>query len=203
MATSRLPMRHLREIFRQKFELRRSHRQVARSLGMSSGTVAGAMTRAKACGLGWEQIQALGDEVLEERLYGGRSRKRLGRGPLPDPAYLHMELRRTGVTLQLLHLEYLEREPTGYRYTSFCAQYKKWLATSHPPMRQVHHGGDKLFIDYSGNKPSIADPTTGEVTEVELFVCALGASNFTYAEATLTQRVPDWIARRRPARPRP
>lgn len=194
MATSRLPMRHLREIFRQKFELRRSHRQVARSLGMSSGTVAGAMTRAKACGLGWEQIQALGDEVLEERLYGGRSRKRLGRGPLPDPAYLHMELRRTGVTLQLLHLEYLEREPTGYRYTSFCAHYKKWLATSHPPMRQVHHGGDKLFIDYSGNKPSIADPTTGEVTEVELFVCALGASNFTYAEATLTQRVPDWIA---------
>jgi transposase len=83
------------------------------------------MTRAKACGLGWEQIQALGDEVLEERLYGGRSRKRLGRGPLPDPAYLHMELRRTGVTLQLLHLEYLEREPTGYRYTSFCAHYKK------------------------------------------------------------------------------
>jgi len=62
-----------------------------------------------------------------------------------------------------------------------------------PSMRQVHHGGDKLFVDYSGNKPHIVDPKTGEVTEVELFVAALGASSFTYAEATLTQQVPDWI----------
>jgi transposase len=186
-------MRHLREIFRQKFELKRPHREVARSLGVSAGGVAGAMTRANAVGLDWVQIQALGDDALEERLYGGRGGKRKGRAPLPDPAYLHVELRKTGVTLQLLHLEYLEQQPTGFRYTAFCAHYNQWLATQRTSMRQVHHGGDKLFVDYSGNKARVVDPATGEITEVELFVATLGASSFTYAEATRTQRVPDWI----------
>src|SRR5580692_8828558 len=193
MATTRLPMRHLREIFRQKYELKRSHRAVAQSLGLSAGSVAGAMGRAGKPGLDWAQIQTLGDEALEERLYGPRGGKRHGRGPLPDPAYLHLELRRPGVTLQLLHLEYLEQQPNGYRYTAFCAHYSTWVGKRSPSMRQVHHGGDKLFVDYSGNKPHIVDPKTGEVTEVELFVAALGASSFVYAEATLTQQVPDWI----------
>jgi transposase len=193
MATTRIPMRHLREIFRQKYELKRSHREVARSLGLSSGSVAGATSRAAKVGLDWPQIQALSDETLEERLYGPRGAKRIGRAALPDPAHLHVELRRPGVTLQLLHLEYLEQHPTGYRYTSFCAHYSEWVSKRSPSMRQVHHGGDKLFVDYSGNKPHVVDPKTGEVTEVELFVAALGASSFTYAEATLTQQVPDWI----------
>src|SRR5580704_16107174 len=193
MATTRLLMRHLREILRQKYELKRSHRQVAGSLGVSPGTVAGAASRAATVGLDWTQVQALSDETLEEMLYGPRGGKRQGRAALPDPAYLHVELRRTGVTLQLLHLEYLEQHPTGYRYTSFCKHYGAWLATRRPSMRQMHHGGDKLFVDYSGKKPQIVDPKTGEVTEVELFIAALGASSFTYAEATLTQQVPDWI----------
>jgi transposase len=186
-------MRHLREILRQKYELKRSHRAVARSLAVSTGAVAAATSRAKRVGLDWAQVQALSDETLEERLYGPRGGKRQGRAPLPDPAHLHVELRRPGVTLQLLHLEYLERHPNGYRYTTFCGHYSAWVAKRSPSMRQVHHGGDKLFVDYSGNKPHIVDPQTGEVTEVELFVAALGASSFTYAEATLTQQVPDWI----------
>lgn len=193
MATTRLPMRHLREVLRQKLELKRSHRQVARSVGVSSGAVAGAVSRAKAVGLDWTKIQALADDVLEERLYGPRGGKRRGRAPLPDPSHLHVELRRPGVTLQLLHLEYLESHPNGYRYTTFCNRYGEWLAKQRPSMRQVHEGGDKLFVDYSGKKPSIVDPATGEVTEVEFFVAVLGASNFTYAEATRTQQVPDWI----------
>jgi transposase len=193
MATTRLPMRHLREIFRQKYELKRSHRQIARSVGVSSGGVAGASSRAKAVGLDWAQIQTLGDEALEERLYGPRGGKRDGRAALPDAAYLNVELRKPGVTLQLLHLEYLEKHANGYRYTAFCRHYSEWLAKQSPTMRQVHHGGEKLFVDYSGKKPRIVDPATGEVTEVELFVAVLGASNFTYAEATRTQQVPDWI----------
>jgi transposase len=193
MATTRLPMRHLREIFRQKYELKRSHRAVARSVGLSSGSVAAAMGRAGQRGLDWAQIQSLSDEALEERLYGPRGGKREGRGQLPDPAHLHLELRRPGVTLQLLHLEYLEQQPNGYRYTAFCAHYSAWVGKRSPSMRQVHHGGDKLFVDYSGNKPHIVDPKTGEMTEVELFVGALGASSFVYVEATLTQQVPDWI----------
>jgi transposase len=193
MATTRLPMRHLREIFRQKYELKRSHREIARSVGVSSGGVAGAASRAKAVGLDWAQIQTLSDEALEERLYGPRGGKREGRAALPDAAYLSVELRKPGVTLQLLHLEYLEKHSNGYRYTAFCRHYSEWLAKQSPTMRQVHHGGDKLFVDYSGKKPRIVDPATGEVTEVELFVAVLGASNFTYAEATRTQQVPDWI----------
>ncbi len=111
MATTRLPMRHLREILRQKHELKRSHRAVARSLGVSSGAVAAAMSRSRKVGLDWAQIQTLSDEALEEKLYGPRGGKRHGRAPLPDPAHLHVELRRPGVTLQLLHLEYLEQHP--------------------------------------------------------------------------------------------
>jgi hypothetical protein len=155
MATTRLPMRHLREIFRQEYELERSHRAVARSLGLSPGSVAGATSRASRVGLDWAQIQTLSDEALEERLYGQRGGKRNGRAALPDPAYLHMELHRPGVTLQLLHLEYLERHPNGYRYTTFCAHYGRWVEKRTPSMRQVHHGGDKLFVDsvLSGRAP--------------------------------------------------
>jgi transposase len=193
MATTRLPMRHLREICRQKLELGLSHRAIARSVEVSLGAVATALSRARAVGLDWSQVQALDDDALEERLYGGRGGKRTDRAPLPDPAQLHVELRRTGVTLQLLHLEYLENNPTGYRYTAFCGHYSQWLATRSPSMRQVHRAGEKLFVDYSGKKPVLVDGKTGEVTEVELFVGVLGASNYTYAEATYTQRVGDWI----------
>ena len=192
MAAERLPMRHVREILRQKLVLERSNRQVSASLQVSSGAVSGAVTRERTLGLDWEKIAALGDDALEERLYGPRNVKRAGR-PLPDPAYLHVELRRPGVTLQLLHLEYLEQHPNGLRYTAFCRHYNDWLDQQRPTMRQVHRGGDKLFVDYSGNKPRIVDSTTGEVTEVELFVAVLGASNFTFAEATRTQTVRDWI----------
>ena len=113
---------------------------------------------------------------------------------VPDCAYLHAERRKPGVTLELLHLEYLEQHPDGYRYTQFCEFYRRWLRRRGLSMRQVHRAGEKLFVDYAGKKPRIVDPATGEVSEVELFVAVLGASNYTYAEATRTQQVPDWIA---------
>jgi transposase len=98
------------------------------------------------------------------------------------------------VTLQLLHVEYLEQHPDGYRYSQFCEHYRAWLAKRKLTMRQEHLAGDKLFVDYSGKRARLVDPTSGEVTEVELFVAVLGASNYTYAEATRTQQGPDWIA---------
>jgi transposase len=107
---------------------------------------------------------------------------------------MHTELRRPGVTLQLLHLEYLEKHPAGYRYSQFCEHYRQWLTRQRRSMRQVHRAGEKLFVDYAGQKPHYVDPRTGEVIEVELFVAVLGASNYTYAEATRSQRGPDWIA---------
>ena len=193
MATERLTMRNLREILRQKLALERSHRQAARAAGVSAGTVAMAATRAKVLGLTWDEVHALDDCALDARMYGPAGGCRSGR-PMPDPAYLHLELRRPGVTLQLLHVEYLEQHPTGYRYTTFCKLYRGWCAGQRLSMRQVHVAGDKLFLDYSGKKPRVIDPETGELVEVELFVAVLGASNYTYAEATRTQQVPDWIA---------
>jgi transposase len=193
MATERLTMQKLREILRHKLELGRSHRQVARALGISAGSVAGAATRVKALGLDWAAVCALDDEALETRLYGPRGGRRDGR-PMPELGRVHLELRRPGVTLSLLHLEYLEQHPDGYRYTVFCELYREWRKCRSVTMRQVHIAGDKLFEDYSGKKPCIVDPATGEVREVELYVAVLGASSYTFAEATLTQRLPDFIA---------
>ncbi len=192
MATERLPMRHVREILRQKLALKRSHRQVARSLGISPSTVAGVVTDAAALGLDLAAVEVLTDAEVEERLYP-KSAPACMR-PEPDCAALHLELRRPGVTLALLHIEYLGTHPDGVRYTAFCERYRTWLKRQSPVMRQVHVAGDKMFVDYAGMKPRIVDASTGEVIEVELFVAVLGASNYTFAEASRTQSVPDFVA---------
>jgi transposase len=192
MATERLSMQKLREILRQKWGLGRSHREAAMCLSLSAGSVANAIERAGAAGLDWPKVQALSDAELEAKLYAERPKMGEAR-PMPDPLYLHDEYQKVGVTLELLHQEYLEQYPGGYRYSQFCAVYRDWLKKRRLSMRQVHRGGEKLFIDYSGKKPNIVSPLTGEVTPVELFVCALGASSYTFAEATLTQKVADFI----------
>jgi transposase len=192
MATERLSMRQIREILRQKWALSCSHRQVAASLAVSLGTVTSVLRRATHAALEWAQVQTLTDEALEARLYGAPATPGATR-PLPDCAYLHTERRKPGVTLELLHLEYLEQHPTGYRYTRFCDLYRRWLACHRLTMRQEHRAGEKVFVDYAGQQPRIVDPTTGVVTEVELFVGVLGASNYTFTEATRTQQLPDWL----------
>ncbi|MBP7686037.1 MAG: IS21 family transposase [Deltaproteobacteria bacterium] len=192
MATERLPMLQLREILRQKLALGRSHREVASALGISASSVSGVVVMARAHGLDMGQVEALSDDELQERLYP-RPTKASARTE-PDCAALHVELRRPGVTLALLHVEYLAAHPDGLRYTAFCERYRAWAKRRLPVMRQVHVGGDKLFVDYAGMRPRLVHPTTGEVTEVELFVAVLGASNYTFAEATRTQQVPDFVA---------
>ena len=192
MATERLLMRHIREILRLKWTLRRSHRETARSLGISAGAVASVVTRAKAMALTWDVVGALSDDVLERTLYGPKLALSVAR-PGPDLVWMHTELRRPGVTLELLHLEYLAAHPDGYRYSAFCGHYRRWLARQRTSMRQVHTAGEKMFVDYAGHRPSVVDPATGAIVPVELFVAVLGASNYTYAEATLTQRSVDFI----------
>ena len=191
MATERLTMRKIREILRHKWALGRSHRDVAASLGVSVGAVSAAEQRARRVGLDWTTVESLTDEALELRLYGGVTRER--HRALPEPAALHTELKRQGVTLQLLHHEYRENHPDGYGYTQFCDHYRRWCLDRRLSMRQIHHAGEKLFVDYAGKKPELVDPATGEVREVELFVAVLGASNYTFAEATATQQIVDWI----------
>ena len=193
MATERLSMRKVREILRQKWALGRTHREVARSLGVSAGAVGSAISRATRAGLSWQEVEGLGEVELEQRLYGVTPAGRTARA-VPDCGYLHAERRRPGVTLELLHHEYLEKHPGGYRYTQFCEIYRRWLQRRRLTMRQVHRAGEKMFVDYAGKKPHLVDCRTGQQVEVELFVAALGASSYTYAEATLTQRSADFIA---------
>jgi transposase len=185
-------MRNSREIVRQKWLLGRSYRAIGASVGVSVGAVSLTLTRATEAALTWDVIQSLDDEQLEARLYP--SVVAAAARPEPDCAWIHRERHRAGVTLELLHHEYLERHPDGLRYTSFCDRYREWLGRRGLVMRQVHIAGDKAFVDYSGKRARIVDATTGEVSDVEIFVATLGASNLTYAEATHTQRGPDWIA---------
>src|SRR5271167_1017291 len=136
MATERLAMHQLKEILRQKLVLRRSHRAVAKAVGVSLGLVSGVWSRAVVLQITAENIDGFEEAELEEKFYGQRAARRASR-PLPDPATMHLELRRAGVTLQLLHLEYLERHPDGYHYTKFCEVYRAWVTQRAPTMRQV------------------------------------------------------------------
>jgi transposase len=192
MATERLPMRRIREIIRLRRQQELSVRETARALGVSVGVVSKTASRAQKAGITWTVAEGMTDAALEERMYGRPASPSDDR-PRPNPVYLHTELRRPGVTLEVLHLEYLEQHPTGLRYTAFCDVYRRWLATASVTMRQVHKAGEKCFVDYSGKTPSYLDPQTGQRVVVELFVAVLGASNFTYAEATLSQKVQDFV----------
>jgi transposase len=189
----RLSMSKTKEILRVRWALGLSVREASRATGASTGVVSKTESRAKHAGLSWELVEKLEEPELERRLYGGPKFTRTSRAE-PDPAWIHRELRRTGVTLELLHLEYLESHPDGYRYTAFCDRYREWHARQGIVMRQIHKAGEKAFVDYSGKRPHFIDPATGEAIAVELFVAVLGASNYTYAEATLSQRVPDFVA---------
>jgi transposase len=194
MAGERLLMSNIREILRLRWELKRSVREAASSVGVSTGVVSQTTQRAAHAKLSWAEVEGMDDGELEAALYASlEAADSPIERPMPDPIHIHQELRRPGVTLELLHLEFLEEHPDGYRYTAFCDVYRKWLKRRGLTMRQLHKAGDKLFQDFSGKKPCIVDRQTGARIEVELYVAVLGASNYTYAEATATQRLADWI----------
>jgi len=186
-------MRKTKEILRQKWVLDRTHRAIAQSAGTSAGAVHNALARAKAAGLtSWADVEQLDEDELDRLMYGAPIHE--AERPEPDCEWIHRERSRVGVTLDLLHYEYLQLHPDGLKYTAFCGRYRAWLGRRGLTMRQLHVAGEKMFVDYSGKRPCIVDPRTGEVTEVELFVAVLGASNYTYVEATRSQTGSDWIA---------
>jgi transposase len=193
MAPKKLPMRKIREILRLKYEAGLSHRAIARACSVGVGTVSLYATRAREAGLAWPLPEEMDEAALEARLLR-RPRSPTGPRPQPDVARIHQELKRQGVTLHLLWVEYLEDHPEGYRYSQFCEIYRRWTKKLHLSMRQRHRAGEKVFVDYSGKKPHLVDRRTGEQIPVELFVGVLGASSYTYAEATRSQELPHWIA---------
>lgn len=190
-------MRKAKEILRLVMDGKRSYREAAQAGGISVGATHRVVVRAKKAGLAWDALKDLSEDDVERLLYG-RARSEPAPPPvdrpLPDFAEIYAERLKVGVTLELLHMEYREQHPDGYGYTQFCEYFRRWLTKRKLTMRQEHRAGDKLFVDYSGKKPTIVDPTTGELVEVELFVAVLGASNYTFAEVTATQRLPDFIA---------
>lgn len=192
MAAERLSMRTIREILRLKWDCQRSNREIAQSCNVARSSVAECLARATAAGLTWPLPPALDDGILEARLYR-RPGRPPGQRPLPDWATIHQELRHPGVTLQLLWQEYKAGDPTGLQYSQFCVHYRGWAKTLDLSLRQEHRAGEKLFLDYAGQSLWLTDPQTGTRTPVALFVAVLGASNYTYAEATRAADLPAWI----------
>jgi len=186
-------MRKIREVLRLKHEMGLSDRQIARAVGSARSTVQACLKRASEVGLIWPLPVELDEAALHDRLYRRSVPLPALVAALPDYAAVHGELARPGVTRWLLWQEHKARHPDGLQYTAFCNQYRRWLATQERVFRQTHAPGDKLFVDYAGQTVGITDRSTGEVRPAQIFVAVLGASNYTYAEASWTQRLPDWL----------
>lgn len=185
-------MRQIRHALHLHLEAGLSHAQTGRALGIPKATVGKFARLARAAGVDWAVAQTLSDEDLEARLYRPAV-PRAARHLEPDYALIHQELKRPGVTLQLLWEEYAQANALAYKYTSFCIKYRQWAEGLKRSMRQIHVGGDKLFIDYAGQTVPIIDAASGEIRPAQIFVAALGASSYTYACATATQTAPDWV----------
>jgi len=193
MATQRITMRKICEILRLHHGAGLSQRQIARSLQIGVATVSAYLRRAEAAGLGWPLPEGMTAAMVEARLFPPAQPTASTRAAL-DFAWIHQELGRKGVTLQLLWEEYHAQHPTAsYCYSRFCVLYRQWRQRLHPRLRLRHQAGEKLFVDYAGQTIPIVHPTEGSVRAATLFVAVLGFSNYTYAEATWTQSLPDWI----------
>ena len=196
MPVQRLSMRQIKEVLRLKFAAHLSQRQIARSLKLSTGVVAKYLAAAERAGLtSWPLPDEMDEADLARALWPDSAvpPARAQRLSTLDFAEIHTQLKRKGVTRQLLWEEYAASHPDGYGYTQFCVLYRRWRKTLKISMRQTHRAGEKLFVDYCGQTVPIVNIATGEVCEAQVFVAVLGASNYTYAEATATQGLPDWI----------
>lgn len=195
MAAERLSMRQVKNLFRLRLLEKKSHSEIAAHLGIGKTTVQGYIQRLNKSGLqAWTEVEALDEIELERRLGFAAPFYARKENAMPDWAYIHREMSKKHVTLALLWTEYREQNPDGYGHTQFSEHYNRWKGKLSVVMRQSHKAGEKTFIDYSGDGLWLTDPETGERKEVELFVAALGASSYIYAEATMTQTSPDWIS---------
>jgi transposase len=186
-------MRKIKEVLRLKFEVGLTQRQIARSCSLGKTTVCECLARCERSGLSWPEVAQLDEGTLERTLYPPAPLRPAAARALPDWALLHRELRHKGVTLALLWHEYKAAHPEGYQYSWFCEQYRTWAGRLDVVMRQEHRAGEKLFVDYAGQTAEVVDRHSGEIRAAQIFVAVLGASNYTYAEATWTQGLADWI----------
>ena len=187
-------MRTILDVLRLRLEAGLSERNTARSLGVPRTTVQDYLARFRGSGLTWPLAPGIDEAALERALFVVEVPVPEARRALPDWATIAQEKKRKGVTLHLLWQEYRSVEPSGYGYSQFAEHYRRWRVSLDPVLRHEYRAGERTFVDYAGLSVEIVDPTTGEVRTAQIFVAALGASNYTYAEATWTQQLPDWIA---------
>ncbi len=195
MPTERIAMRHVREMLRLSRDAGLATREVARRTGVAPSTLREMFRRFERCGLAWPLPLDMADADLEALLYGEAGTKQGHRRRAePDWAMLNRELKRKHVTLQILWDEYIEANPDGYRYSRFCDLYRGWEARLPVTMRQTHLGGDQLFVDYAGDTvPVIVDARAGTTREAHIFVAVMGGSSLSFAHASWTEKLPDWI----------
>ena len=176
MPRKRTPIRQIREVLRLRFEKQLSERQIAQAVGVGRTTLQGYLRKAAQAQLTWPLPPDLNDEELQKLLYpiSPLVDEKIVSKSLPDFLHLHQELKKKGVTLQLLWEEYLQANPQGYQYTQFRVRYRKWENTLEPVMRQSHRAGEKLFVDYAGMTMGVVDRTTGEIQETQIFVACWG-----------------------------
>ena len=199
MAQERLGVRSIREVLRLKWSLKRTDTEVAASIRCARSTVAECLRRASVAGLrDWAEIEKLDDATLEAKLYPrsvGRCVLPTDSRPIPEWSRIHAELKQRGnekLTLSLLWQEYKAEHPHGYQQTQFFEYYARWKKRLAVSMRQEHRAGEKAFVDYCDGI-AILDIRTGEKKTTELFVGCLGASSYTYAEASFSQDLPSWL----------
>jgi transposase len=195
MARKLINMRYVKDILRLKHQNQLSVREIAGSCGLPASTVGDYLQRTQAAGLSWPLPEGLSDSELTDRLAkpaDSNSQTNSAKTP-PDWQTIHEQLRRKGVTLQLLWEEYHRAHPEGYQRSQFCQLYRDWAKTLEPVLRQPHHPGQKLFVDWAGLKVPIHQ-ADGSVGEASLFVAVLGFSNKTYVEAFANEQLEHWIA---------
>jgi transposase len=194
MANRRLSMRKIKEVLRLHQEIGLSERQIAKSCDISRSTVKEYLHRAQSAGVSWPLPSDLDDARLESLLFPSVQPMAPERRQMPSMESLYGELKKKGVTLQLLWCEYKQSNPEGYQYSQFCKLYHQWVGKLDVCLRQEYRAGEKLFVDYAGQTTPVQNPLTGEIQEVHLFVATLGASHYTFVEATFSQDLPSWIS---------
>ena len=188
-------MDRIKEVIRYGVTTDLSERAIGRALKVSRTAVTKYLECFRGSGLTWEQAQELPDSELLAVLDGSRPARTSARYERLAERFPMMvkELRRKGVTLQLLWEEYLREHPDGYQNSQFCYHFHRWRKSAEVSMHIDHKAGEKLFVDYAGDRLAIVDPDSGKEQPVETFVAILAASELTYVEASATQQGEDWI----------